>query len=1226
MDRSLLYINRRDGTFEEVGYAAGLNDYDIFCQGAAVADYNGDGILDIFMAATDSIMATSGVGAPNRLYLSIDMSGSFTHGGQTIRFPVFGDSTASAGIPQETVHHFAPTAGDFDQDGDMDIYVCLRSPHVDPPDTTATPNQLLVNDLVPGGKAVFTDQAASYGVDDGGNGYGTCFGDYDNDGDLDLLVANNAHPGETVPDFKKTNRLFRNEYPAAMFVEETVADFSQTFAQHNNNGAFFFDFDLDTDQDFFIAQEDTDDDLGDMVFRQDNGVFSEQTYAEGVTQSCDSLRRVPLGANSTYADFDADGDLDLFVTSSGSGYGCTGEGVRVYENRTRVGGAGNNYLTVRLHGRDAGPYAAHRDAIGSVARVHVGSTVLIQQVNAGAQDGSTFPFDLTFGLGAATRVDSVVVTWLNTGADPAPTYTETFLGPFVANQRLNLYLGNTISVPKDLLEIDDAIKRAVTGTRIEVSKNGPGNDPYASFIMKRGTQVVAVDTTVTPRVDGTNGGNAVLFPTDSDSLTILEGVQLQAVSGNTATLLLQGSGQVKNCTIQDNGVSMSANVVIAGGGTLSDCTVVTTGSDNSIQGEGDLTITGCTVDGGSGIGVDLILDPDAVIQNSIVVNAGTYSVRGGNVSYCIVPNGLDSPVTTVGNVVEAPYFCPGSYTLCVDSYGNPMNNPSQQLIGAYPVTCLYGDLARDSRFGGGSLTVLGDVQIATSLTLTLDANTVLTVDTTNVEMPGLPIEFVVNGILRATGTQAAPVRFEAIDGAPGSWEGIIPDFAAARVLLKYVEIRHARRAIGSFNGYVPASDVPVDSLVLENVTIENVSEYGVFANHLAAGDGTEVLVFDDVTVHAAGATGAGVWIGRKNLSTGDENAGTLPGYRVRIEDVTVTGDGSADQGMYLNDEGGSSTDAIVLRGQVSGFSAGAGIEVGNLSPSLQAGSMGPLVNDCKVGIELHGSGSPVIQGSGPAVTTIENATTGLEAWDSVTPTVTDVAINCTPTGTGLYTAGTSGGAYKDVDISGGTYGFKAYSTAAHTFREGSILGWSTNGVTVSVAGLPDLGTAYSAGQNNIHSSSGSGKPVKAKTRLASLGDVTAENNYWGVVPPPTMRNVDAFPYLSSSSSYSLPVGDIAPVPEVLEMRLSPNPFPADGHGVIRLAVPPEEGAYRVDLHDVQGRHLLRVAEGDAGANGTTREVAWTGRGEGGRALPAGMYFLRLQTERSTRVVKIVRLP
>ena len=83
-----------------------------------------------------------------------------------------------------------------------------------------------------------------------------------------------------------------------------------------------------------------------------------------------------------------------------------------------------------------------------------------------------------------------------------------------------------------------------------------------------------------------------------------------------------------------------------------------------------------------------------------------------------------------------------------------------------------------------------------------------------------------------------------------------------------------------------------------------------------------------------------------------------------------------------------------------------------------------------------------MQGSGSALVTISGSTTDLETWDAVTPDVDNVSITCTSSGIGLDTEETSRGSYKDVDISGGSYGFKAYFTAAHTFREGSVTGWS----------------------------------------------------------------------------------------------------------------------------------------------------------------------------------------
>ncbi len=158
-----LYRNNGDGTFTDVGASSGTDDAG---RGFAVpwGDYDNDGDLDLYLAND---------GTPNRLYRN--------DGG------VFTDVGAASGTDHTAQSHGAAWA-DYDHDGDIDLYVSIFF---------HTANRLYRNN----GDGTFTDVGAASGTDDAGNGQGVAWGDYDNDGDADLYVAN----------YGSGNRLYRND-------------------------------------------------------------------------------------------------------------------------------------------------------------------------------------------------------------------------------------------------------------------------------------------------------------------------------------------------------------------------------------------------------------------------------------------------------------------------------------------------------------------------------------------------------------------------------------------------------------------------------------------------------------------------------------------------------------------------------------------------------------------------------------------------------------------------------------------------------------------------------------------------------------------------------------------------------------------------------------------------------------------------------------------------------
>jgi len=214
---SRLFHNRGDGTFEDVTEAAGLAGLSGVSVGL-FADYDDDGVQDLFVSRTFE---------PNQLFHG-DGDGAFT------------DVTERSGLGADCCTTVASWA-DIDNDGDLDLYV---GRYIDPRKRIPTtfyarngePNRLYEND----GDGTFTDVTDHAGVGDTGLCLGTAFGDYDDDGWPDLWVAN---------DFGRKT-LYHNRGDGT-FEDVTVE--SGTLAYGAGMSASFGDYDNDGRLDLYVA-------------------------------------------------------------------------------------------------------------------------------------------------------------------------------------------------------------------------------------------------------------------------------------------------------------------------------------------------------------------------------------------------------------------------------------------------------------------------------------------------------------------------------------------------------------------------------------------------------------------------------------------------------------------------------------------------------------------------------------------------------------------------------------------------------------------------------------------------------------------------------------------------------------------------------------------------------------------------------------------------------------
>jgi len=321
-------------------------------RGAVWGDLDGDGFLDLYVGGYEG-----GGNQPDVIYLNTG------DGGFKLHWKTPGNHLPARGV----------IAADFDEDGDLDIYVS---------NYRLVRNLLWLND----GKATFTSVAGEYGVaGDGGLGawghtIGSAWGDLDNDGHLDLLAGNFSHK----PAYQDRPKFYRNLGPEGRF---RFRDMSKQVAlgwQESFASPCFGDFDNDGLLDLFFT----------TVYPHNHCVLVRN---DGDWKFTDVTARAGLKLKQTYqnayADFDNDGDLDLV------------SGGRLWRNTL---GVGHHWLKVRLEGDGR---KVNRAAIGTQVRIRLGRATLTRQVGGFANEFSQSDMTVHFGLGQHAKPVTLHIRW-----------------------------------------------------------------------------------------------------------------------------------------------------------------------------------------------------------------------------------------------------------------------------------------------------------------------------------------------------------------------------------------------------------------------------------------------------------------------------------------------------------------------------------------------------------------------------------------------------------------------------------------------------------------------------------------------------------------------------------------------------------------------------------------------------------------------------------------------
>ncbi len=343
-----LFLGNGDGTYMDGTAASGLS-VGANLASAAFGDFDGDGFLDLFLAVDR---------AADILYRN-------TGGSAATRFEDVTERAGISGQPQSVP--MQATWADYDRDGDLDLF-CVHD--------SRTPSRLYRNS----GYLPLSDVASSARIDTYPTettccNMGIAWGDYNSDGWLDAYVTRIGWGG-----------LYRNNG------DGTFDDVAESLGADRNGmswGVVFNDFDNDTDLDLFIVSTSGYDGTPTLLYRNDGSMFTETGAAAGASYLMEAQ-----GLAS--GDFNNDGLVDIFIPRhDGSN--------RLLENVSQNPGHWAQFtLKSEAFG---GP------AIGTRVEAHVGDRVLVRVVSGGDSYASQSSSRIHFGLGAATRIDTLRVYW-----------------------------------------------------------------------------------------------------------------------------------------------------------------------------------------------------------------------------------------------------------------------------------------------------------------------------------------------------------------------------------------------------------------------------------------------------------------------------------------------------------------------------------------------------------------------------------------------------------------------------------------------------------------------------------------------------------------------------------------------------------------------------------------------------------------------------------------------
>ena len=387
-DPAKIYKNNGDGTFTDVTAGSGLETMNArYTLSSAFGDYDLDGDLDMFL----SHWGTARPKNEDWPYSTENLWRNDTKDG-VIRFV---DVSLSAGIAETIIdddpqgsfggdghdYTFSPSFARITDDRYPDIVVAgdFRTSRYDTNDGDGTFSDATDRDVI---------------ID--GNGMGSALGDYDGDGDLDCFVSSiwTDPKDDGSQDFQHGNRLYRNDGGVWSDATEEAGVRDGSWGW----GSCFADFDLDGDLDLYHTngwvpgvweEYNFDTDASRLFISDGAGVFTEMAQEAGIVDT-------ERGHGIVCGDLDNDGDVDVFLMHRNESNAGT-----LWRNDTNL----RNHLRVKLNGHSPNTAAA-----GARITVTANGEDQMREIIIGSNFTSQNPLVQVFGLGDNSQAD-ITVEW-----------------------------------------------------------------------------------------------------------------------------------------------------------------------------------------------------------------------------------------------------------------------------------------------------------------------------------------------------------------------------------------------------------------------------------------------------------------------------------------------------------------------------------------------------------------------------------------------------------------------------------------------------------------------------------------------------------------------------------------------------------------------------------------------------------------------------------------------
>jgi len=457
------------GNFDGVKYAKAnangtaytqttLGGYNLFLQGSNLADIDNDGDLDYFGCADTDV---SGI-------WENDGNGNFTYT-NTSMIDMTPPTTDGSG-------NYGTTWTDFDDDGDIDLYISKCRQNVSDPTDLRRINVLYEND----GNGNYSENGAAYGLRIGAQSWTTDFQDIDNDGDFDAFITNHD--------------------VNAMLLENQNGQFVDIFDQSGISNMIGFPLQgimRDMDNDGFV----------DLLvsgnghrYYHNNG---DKTFTEVTGQLGNNLHSFALG------DLNHDGFLDV----SGS-YGSSYTTPSTTPNALWINdGNANNWIAFDLIGT-----VSNKSAVGAKVKLYGAWGVQVREVRAGESYGIVNTLTQHFGIGQATEIDYAVVTFpsgiTQTIMNPAPNQFITVIeDQCVAQDVFVTSNGPTFLCVGESLQLN-----APTGANLSYIWSNGSTNP-STTVSQEGTYMVTVTNTSNGCFSTSAALDVVVAPDETPSVT-----------------------------------------------------------------------------------------------------------------------------------------------------------------------------------------------------------------------------------------------------------------------------------------------------------------------------------------------------------------------------------------------------------------------------------------------------------------------------------------------------------------------------------------------------------------------------------------------------------------------------------------------------------------------------------------------------------------------------------